>query len=143
MACRRAEEENKAETGVIPEEESEIDANEAYLHSSSENSGLDIDSSSSSSEDDDDDHWEDVAPGFQKETRCSWIDTGSSPYAKEKLVKILVGDLSIPKQQWSFCRISATLVQLIRVPCILFADVTMPGGPLLLSLAPQYPHSSI
>ena len=134
---------NKAETGVIPEEESEVDANEAYLHSSSENSGLDIDSSSSSSEDDDDDHWEDVAPGFQKETRSSWIDAGSSPYAKEKLVKILAGDLSIPKQQWSFCRISATLVQLILVPCILFADVAVPGGPLFLSLAPQYPHSSI
>ena len=104
-ACRRAEEENKAESGVIPEEESEVDANEAYLYSSSENSGLDIDSSSSSSEDDDDDHWKDVAPGFQKETRSSWIDAGSSSYAKEKLVKILARDLSIPKQQWSFCRI--------------------------------------
>ena len=54
-ACRRAEEENEAETGVIPEEESEVDANEAYLHSSSEDLGLDIDSLSSSSEDDDDD----------------------------------------------------------------------------------------
>ena len=140
-ACRRAKEENKAETGVIPEEKFEVDANKTYLHSSSEDSGLDIDSLSSSSEDDDDDHWEDVAPGFQKETRSSWIDADSSPYAKEKLVKILAGDLPILKQRWSLHRILATLVQLILVPCILFAGV--PRGPLLLSLAPQYPHSSI
>lgn len=100
-ACRRAEEENKAKTGVIPEKESEVDANEAYLYSSSEDSNLDIDSLSSSSKDDDDDqdHWENVAPGFQKEIRSLWIDTGSSSYAKEKLIKILAGDLLIPKQQ--------------------------------------------
>ena len=111
-ACCRAEEENKAKTGVIPEEKSEVDANEAYLYSFFEDSNLDIDSSSSSSKDDDDDqdYWEDVAPSFQKETRSLWIDASSSSYAKKKLVKILAGDLPIPKQQWSLHRILATFV---------------------------------
>lgn len=90
-ACRRAEEENEAETGVIPEEASENDANDNYIQSSPEDSDSDVDGSSS--EDEDDDHWEDVADGSQQRTRSSWIDAGDTPKAKEKLIRILAGDV--------------------------------------------------
>ena len=74
----------------------------------SEDSNSDEDGSFS--EDEDDDHWENVADGSQKYTRPSWIDVGKTPKAKEKLIRILAGDVSIPKQRWSLRRILATLV---------------------------------
>lgn len=45
-ACRRAKEENKAETGLL-KKSSKVDANEAYLHSSSKDLSLDVNSLSS------------------------------------------------------------------------------------------------
>ena len=96
-ACCRAEKENEAETGVILEEASEVDANDNYIRSSSEDSNSDEDGSSS--EDEDDNHWKDIADGSQKHTRSSWIDAGETPKAKEKLIRILAGDVPIPKQR--------------------------------------------
>lgn len=99
-ACRRAEEENKAETGDILEENLEVD------HTSSEE---DSDADSLLSEDDD--YWEDEADGSpEKGTRSSWIDIGNTPKAKKKLIRILAGEVPIPKQRWSFRRILATFV---------------------------------
>lgn len=51
----RAKEKNKAKTGVIPKKKSEVDANEVYLYSSSEDSNLNINSLSSSSKNDNND----------------------------------------------------------------------------------------
>lgn len=109
-ACYRAEKDNKAGTELLDGSSSKVDANEAYLHFSSKDLGLDLDSLSSKNDDDDLDNWEDVTPGSKKETRSSWMDARSSLYAKEKLVRIRAGDLSIPGQRWSFRRILATLV---------------------------------
>lgn len=66
------EKEKNPETNIILKEKSEVDTNEAYLHSSSKNFkdlGRDVDNWSSSGKDknNDQDHWEaDVAPGFKK-----------------------------------------------------------------------------
>lgn len=70
VVCCKVEEENKAETGIIPEEKSEDNANEAYLYSSFEDSSLDIDGLSIFNENDNNNqnHWEDVALGSKKKT---------------------------------------------------------------------------
>ena len=73
MAYCRVKEENKATTGVISKEKTEINVNKTYFYSFFEDLGLDIDSLFSSSKDDDNDqnHWEDIALDFQKKTRLS------------------------------------------------------------------------
>ena len=59
----------------------------------------------------DQDHWEDEADGLPDGgAQASWIDIGNTSKAKEKLIRILAGDVTIPKQRWSLRRILATLV---------------------------------
>lgn len=65
-ACRRTEEENEAETGVILEEASEVDANDNYIRSTSADSDSDVDRSFS--KDEDDDLWVDIAASSQQRT---------------------------------------------------------------------------
>ncbi len=85
VACCRVEEENKVETGVFSENSSEVE------HSSSENS--DIDNLSSK----DKDYWKDKADGFvDGGAQASWINIGNTSKAKEKLIRILAGDATIP-----------------------------------------------
>lgn len=85
-AYHRAEEENKAETGVFSEDSSEVE------HSSSKNS--DIDDLSS----EDEDHWEDEADDFpDRGAQASWIDIGNTSKVKKKLIRILAGDGAISK----------------------------------------------
>lgn len=62
IACYRAQEKNKAKTGVISNEASKVNANNNYICFISENSDLDIDGFSSK-ENKDNDYWEDVADG--------------------------------------------------------------------------------
>ena len=39
-------------------------------------------------------------------------------YAKEKLIRILAGDVLIPKQRWDLCKILATLIYYQKDPCL-------------------------
>ena len=102
-ACQRAEEEEAAEHEKISESNSEIAENEVFI-------GTIIPSDDSSSERDDTDiedeadDWEDGNTGEQEhnpETGASWIRSGESLRAKNKLIRILEGDALIPKQRWS------------------------------------------
>lgn len=67
---------------------------------------METDSLSSEEEND----WEDDDKGGKESRLFSWMDSGNTSYVKEKLVQILEGEVLIPKQRWSLCKILATLV---------------------------------
>ena len=99
-ACRRVEEENEAETGDISEENLEVN----YTSSEKDSDADDLTSK-------DDNHWEDeVDDSLEESTQYSLIDISNTPKAKEKLIRILAGEVPIPKQRWSFRKILATLI---------------------------------
>ena len=110
-ACERAEKEKEAEIGELSEEEnSEQEENETFTHTALSSEGsLSGDSSEEESSSDEEGSWE-VDPDSLPARRSSWLDTGNTPYAKEKLVKILAGEVPIPKQRWSLRKILATLL---------------------------------
>ena len=57
------------------------------------------------------DYWENEADGLpDRGAQASSIDIGNTSKVKEKLIRILAGDVTIPKQRWSLCRILVTLV---------------------------------
>lgn len=58
-------------------------------------------------------NWEDDA---ERSQAFSWIDTDNTSYAKEKLIKILVEEVLIPKQRWSLCKMLARLVYYQKNP---------------------------
>ena len=68
------------------------------------------DKNGSFGKDKDDNYWEDVVDDSQNRTQSSLINVGKTPKAKEKLIRILVGDILISKHYWSLCRILATLI---------------------------------
>ena len=68
----------------------DVETNKTYFHFSFKDSKI----NNLSSEED----WEDGADDSQKEAQESWIDVGSTLPAKEKLIRILVGKVFVPKQ---------------------------------------------
>lgn len=104
--CKRAEKKNKAKTRKLSEENFEPKENKMFTYITfnfkiflSENSeSLDEENSELSNEksslDEEKDNWKDNdLPAH----RSSWLNIGNTPYVKEKLVKILAREVSIPK----------------------------------------------
>lgn len=86
--------------GKRTEEEQESEAAEA---------GEDL-TSDSYSDDEDSGEEEDDTRNSRKVSEFSWIDSGKANHAKEKLIKILDGQLPLPGTQWGLREILATLL---------------------------------
>lgn len=98
-ACKRAKKETEAETGEISEENSEVEENKTFIYITlSFNKSLSEDSLEEDSSSDEEDNWEDD-PSNLPTRKSSWLDIGKTSYTKEKLVKIFIGEVLIPKQR--------------------------------------------
>ena len=106
--CQRVEEEEVAEQGKTSESDSEIAENEAFIGviTSLDDSLLERDDTDI--ENDKANDWEDKSEN--EPTSEAWIRSGASLYIKSKLIQILEGNVLIPKQRGSLCKILATLV---------------------------------
>lgn len=89
-AYHRAKEENKAKTRIFFEESSEVE----YSYSKKDS---DIDDLSSKYEDYGEDKNEADGCSLAGGVLASWIDIGNTPQLKEKLIRILAGDVTITK----------------------------------------------
>lgn len=110
-ACQRLEEERDEGAGTDNKKADdflEIAANETFfLKDTSNGSDSEIDTES----EDENDDWKDKEPSSSMTAgrKLSWIDSGTTIKAQNKLIKILRGEALIPKQRWSLCKILATL----------------------------------
>ena len=111
VACQQIEEENNVEEETLSESDhSEAERNAVFLNEmSSEDSGFDSDSDSDSDTNAAKKDWEDEEEGLTNQ-EASWLDSGRTSKAKEKLIKILRGKAFVPRQKWSFRKIFATLL---------------------------------
>ena len=117
-ACQRVKEENVVEIGETAESDSEVEENMTFTGAtmSSDDSFLDRDDTDSEDNctDDEEDDWEDEDAGNEEDSimgpRTTWIDSGHTIHAKNKLIQIFAGDSLIPKQRWSLRKILATLL---------------------------------
>ena len=100
--------------GAPVDVQSEADENEAFVNQYS-SSELSIETSDDNNEDD----WgvddSDSEPHSEKPT---WIDSGTTVKAQQKLIRILKGKACIPQQRWSLLKILATLVHHRKHPAL-------------------------
>lgn len=94
--------------------QSEADENEAFVNQYS-SSELSIKASDNNNEDD----WEvDDSDSESHSERPTWIDSGITVKAQQKLIRILKGKACISQEQWSLRKILATLVYHCKYPAL-------------------------
>ena len=92
--------------GALVDVQSKADENEAFVNQYS-SSELSIKTSDDNNEDD----WGvDDSDSELHSERPTWIDSGTTVKAQQKLIRILKGKAYIPQQQWSLRKILATFV---------------------------------
>lgn len=102
VACQRVEEEAEAKRGGNSSYLDSSDIEETILYTAFSDNSLSEAVSLTSKEENE---WEDD----ESKRSSSWIDSGNTSHAKEKLIRILAGEALVPKQRWNLRKILATL----------------------------------
>ena len=110
-ACQKAEKEAEAEKGGNSSSLNSLDIEETIFHTAFLDDGLSEVVSLSSEEENE---WEEDEGKWSS----SWINSGNTLHAKEKLIQILAGKALVQKQKWSLRKILATLVYHQNDPCL-------------------------